>query len=66
MPPGTHCQLVAVLADGQRQVAGSWRASYEGTANVDAAADARPDQLTGLEVVTDRGVRLVSIPVPHR
>lgn len=66
VPPGTHCQLVAVLADGQRQAAGSWQASYEGTASVDAAADARPDQLTGLEVVTDRGVRLVSIPAPHR
>lgn len=64
--PGTRCQLLAVRANGQRQVAGSWRASYVGTASINAATDALPDQLTGVEVVSDRGVRLVSIPLPNR
>jgi hypothetical protein len=63
VPPGAHCQLLAVLANGQRQTAGSWQASYEGAAVIDAAADAPLNRLAGVEVVTDRGVRLVSIPL---
>lgn len=63
VPPGTRCRLVAVLHNGQRQTVGSWQASYEGTASIDAAADTPPNQLAGVEVVTDRGVRLVSIPL---
>lgn len=66
VPAGTRCQLIAVLSNGQRQTIGSWRASYEGTANIDAAVDASPNQLTRLEVVTDRGTRLVSIPIATR
>lgn len=66
VPPGTRCRLIAVLSDGQRQIVGSWQASYEGGASIDAAADAAPNQLTGLEIVTDRGVRLVSIPLVRR
>lgn len=66
VPPGTHCQLQAVLANGQRQVVGSWRASYEGTASIDAATDASPDQLRAVQVVTDAGAGLLSIPLPSR
>ena len=63
VPPGTHCTLVTVLTDGQRQRGGSWRASYEGTASVDAAADASPAQLARVEVVDAQGSTLVAIPV---
>lgn len=66
VPPGTHCQLLAVLANGQRQVTGSWQASYEGTASIDAAADTPPNQLSAVEVVTDGGATLLSIPLPSR
>jgi len=52
-----------VLANGQGQTAGSWQASYEGAAVIDAAADAPLKRLTGVEVVTDCGVHLVSIPL---
>ena len=61
--PGTHCELVAVLTDGHRQLAGAWTATYEGTAEIDAVTDARPEQLAGVEVVSTRGVRLLSVPL---
>lgn len=63
VPPGTRCELIAVLTDGRRQTAGAWQASYEGTASIDAATDARPDQLASVEVVTRTGTRLVSVPL---
>ena len=63
VPPGTRCELIAVLADGRRQTAGAWRASYEGTASIDAATDARPDHLDSVEVVTRTGTTLVTVPL---
>ncbi|MCW2673494.1 MAG: hypothetical protein JWP14_2083, partial [Frankiales bacterium] len=47
----------------QRQRGGSWQASYEGTASINSAADARPEQLAKVEVVDAQGSTLVSIPV---
>ena len=61
VPPGTRCELIAVLTDGRRQTAGAWQASYEGTASIDAATDAHPDQLASFEVVTRTGTRLVAV-----
>jgi hypothetical protein len=63
VPPGTHCTLFTVLTDGQRQRGGSWQASYEGTASINSAADARPEQLAKVEVVNAQGSTLLSIPV---
>jgi anti-sigma factor RsiW len=66
LPSGTHCHLVAVLTNGQRQNAGTWQSTYERPANISAAADARPDQLTSIDVMNDRGVRLISVPLAPR
>jgi hypothetical protein len=63
LPSGTHCHLVAVLTNGRRQDAGTWQSTYEGLANINAAADARPDQLSSVDVLNERGTRLISVPL---
>jgi hypothetical protein len=63
LPSGTHCHLVAVLTDGKPQIAGTWQSTYERPASINAAADARPDQLVSVDVLNDRGVRLISVPL---
>ena len=61
--PGTRCRLIAVAADGRREVAGTWRADYEGSAVVQAATAIPLADLTRLVVVADRRGRLVGVPV---
>ena len=56
--PGTRCRLIAVAADGRREVAGTWRADYEGSAAVEAATAIPLADLTRLVVVADRRGRL--------
>jgi anti-sigma factor ChrR (cupin superfamily) len=63
LPAHTHCQLIAVGADGQREAAGWWIADYEGEATVTGTtALSRPD-LTEILVVDSDGNTLVSTPV---
>jgi anti-sigma factor RsiW len=57
--PGTQCRLIAVSRAGHREVAGSWRATYDGTADVQTATAVPKDQLASFEVVTAAGRRLV-------
>jgi hypothetical protein len=45
--------------DGRREAAGTWRATYEGTAHVTAATAIPTDDLAALEVVTASGRKLV-------
>jgi hypothetical protein len=61
--PGTRCRLIAVGEDGRREVAGTWRADYEGNATVRAATAIPLADLGRLVVVADRQGPLVSVPV---
>jgi anti-sigma factor RsiW len=57
--PGTQCRLIAVSRDGHREVAGTWRATYDGTTDVQTATAISKDQLASFEVVTTAGRRLL-------
>ena len=61
--PGTRCRLVAVAADGRREVAATWRADYEGNATIRGVTAVPLGDLTRLVVVADRRGRLVSVRV---
>jgi hypothetical protein len=63
--PGGWCSLVAHAADGRTQVAATWLADGSGAAEVDALTTIPAAQLAHLDVVTDTGVRLVRITMPH-
>lgn len=62
--PNGWCSLVARSRDGQREVAATWVADPDGTAVVSGQTAIPRDQLSELEVVTDRGQVLVHLPVP--
>ena len=61
--PEEHCRLVAVNARGQRDVAATWEATYEGQAAVVGHTSFRPDQITRLLIVTEAGRTLVQVPI---
>jgi hypothetical protein len=63
VPPGTHCRLIAVSRGGRREVAGTWRATYDGTADVQAATAIPKNELASFAVVTAGGRPLVSAQV---
>ena len=56
-----HCRLVAVTADGRREVAASWTATYRGTAQINGSTSLPPDQISRLVVETDEGQELASV-----
>jgi hypothetical protein len=62
--PGAHCQLVAVGKDGQREVAATWVASYDGEAHVAGTTGLPTAQIASLDVTTPQGTTLVSVPLP--
>jgi hypothetical protein len=57
--PKTRCELIAYSKSGGREVAGTWRATYEGKADVEASTAIPRDRLAAVEVVTAGGHRLV-------
>jgi hypothetical protein len=61
--PAEHCRLVAIDAQGRRDVAAAWVATYEGRATITGHTSFRPDQITRLLVVTDAGSTLVRVPI---
>lgn len=61
VPAGTRCSLVAVSRDGQREVAGSWTATYTGRANVIGATSIPRAQLVQLDIATAGGANLVTL-----
>jgi len=63
--PGEHCQLVAIDAAGQREVASTWVASYQGVATVSGSTGLTQRSIQTLVVETNDGRTLVSLPVPH-
>jgi hypothetical protein len=64
VPAGERCRLVAVAADGTRDVAGSWVANYEGDATITGTTSIPRQRLQRLEIVTYDGRTLVSANVP--
>jgi hypothetical protein len=63
VPPGTHCVLVALGADGSRETAASWVANYNGRVDVRGASGIAVDRLTTVLVVSAGGEELVALPV---
>ncbi len=61
--PGAHCQLVAVGIDGQREVAATWVASYDGEAHVAGTTGLPTDQIASFDITTPAGSALVSVPL---
>jgi predicted anti-sigma-YlaC factor YlaD len=59
VPANTRCKLVVYGQAGRHEVAGTWRATYEGTADVQAATAIPRSRLTAFEVTTASGRRLV-------
>jgi hypothetical protein len=61
--PGTRCRLIAISKSGRREVAGTWRATYDGTADVQAATAIPKNELATFAVVTGGGRALVRAPL---
>jgi hypothetical protein len=59
VPPGTRCRLIVASRNGRRDVAGSWRADYDGTADVQTATAIPRSNLNSLEIATIAGRPLV-------
>jgi anti-sigma factor RsiW len=63
VPAETRCRLIAVSKSGTREVAGTWRATYDGTADVQASTAIPRDQLASFAVVNQAGHALVRTAV---
>jgi hypothetical protein len=59
VPPATRCRLIAFSRSGQREVAGTWRATYDGTADVQTATAIPKNELASFAVVTAGGRSLL-------
>jgi anti-sigma factor RsiW len=59
VPPNTRCKLIAYSRGGGREVAGTWRATYDGTADVQTATAIPRGQLAAFEITSTSGHRLV-------
>jgi hypothetical protein len=62
LPGGQRCILVAV-ARGGADIAGTWDATYDGSARIAGTSGFPASQLTTLRIETDTGVVLLSIRV---
>lgn len=59
-----QCRLVVTSADGKRDIAASWVASYRGSFDVTGTTAVPMTRIRHLDVVTTDGRRLVSVPPP--
>lgn len=62
LPGGQRCILVAV-APGGADIAGTWDATYDGSARIAGTSAFPPSQLTALRIESDTGVLLLSIRI---
>jgi hypothetical protein len=62
LPGHERCILVAVTSSGT-DIAGSWDATYDGSAQVTGTSAFPANQLTSLRIESDTGILLLSIPV---
>lgn len=60
---GQRCRLIAVAADGTRQLAGSWQATYAGRAWVNGATATPQNRLTQLILLGSNDRPLVTVRV---
>ncbi|HEU5384402.1 MAG TPA: anti-sigma factor [Streptosporangiaceae bacterium] len=62
LPAGKRCILLAVARDGA-DIAGTWDATYDGSARIVGTSAYPPSQLMALRIESDSGVLLLSIRV---
>ncbi|HEU5418471.1 MAG TPA: anti-sigma factor [Streptosporangiaceae bacterium] len=62
LPSGERCILVAVARDGA-DIAGTWDATYRGSARIAGTSAYPPGQLTALRIESDSGLLLLIIRV---
>jgi anti-sigma factor RsiW len=62
--PGEHCRLVVRGDDGGSEVAATWRATYQGRAEVTGSAAIPRADVVAVDVMTTAGRRLVHMPIP--
>jgi len=62
LPTGQRCILVAVTRNGT-DIAGSWDATYDGSARIAGTSAFRANQLTAIRIESDTGILLLSIRV---
>jgi hypothetical protein len=62
LPAGRRCILVAV-APGGADIAGTWDATYDGSARIAGTSGFPPSRLTALRIESDTGVLLLTIRV---
>jgi putative zinc finger protein len=62
--PGERCRLVVRAADGRTEVVSRWRVTYTGRVAVRATTSIPARDVSELWVVTDRGRRLMRMPIP--
>ena len=62
VPAGLRCELVVRTSDGALTPIGGWLSAPAATV-VAGSAIIDPDRVTAIEVWTDTGQRLVSVPV---
>ena len=65
VPSGERCRLVAIADDGSRDFAGSWEATYSGTATIRGITSIERAHLSRLAIETYDGKTLVSAAVPR-
>jgi hypothetical protein len=65
VPSGERCRLVAIADDGSRDFAGSWEATYSGTATIRGITSIERSHLHRLAIETYDGTTLVSATVPR-
>jgi hypothetical protein len=63
VPADERCRLVAVSDTGAREIAGSWIATYSGTAVIKGTTAIDMKHLSRLVIETFDGTELVSAPV---
>jgi len=63
VPAEEHCRLIAVADNGDREIAGSWEASYNGTAVIKGTTGISYAHLRWLVIETDSGQELVSTSI---
>lgn len=64
VPERARCTLIAVARGGGTDVAGSWQATYSGTASIEGITAIPERQLAELIVETTAGQRLLTVRMP--
>jgi hypothetical protein len=64
LPDVRSCRLVAKARDGRTETITSWPAGYDTTVDVTATTSIQADDLAELQVIDDRGRRLLTVASP--